>query len=128
MKVHEKIRFMRQSKNWSQEEMAEKLGMSTNGYANIERGETDVPFSRLEQIAKTLDVELLELLSFGERNIFYLVTGDNSQFNNHIKMQQSGHLDESIELQHELEKMYLILKQRENEIEYLKEIINLMKK
>lgn len=128
MKVHEKIRFMRQSKNWSQEEMAEKLGMSTNGYANIERGETEVPFSRLEQIAKTLDVELLELLSFGERNIFYLVTGDNSQFNNHIKMQQSGHLDESIELQHELEKMYLILKQRENEIEYLKEIINLMKK
>ncbi|BAP55089.1 transcription factor, MBF1 [Thioploca ingrica] len=128
MKVHEKIRFMRQSKNWSQEEMADKLGMSTNGYANIERGETDVPFSRLEQIAKTLDVELLELLSFGERNIFYLVTGDNSQFNNHIKMQQSGHLDESIELQHELEKMYLILKQRENEIEYLKEIINLMKK
>jgi transcriptional regulator with XRE-family HTH domain len=128
MKVHEKIRFMRQSKNWSQEEMADKLGISTNGYANIERGETDVPFSRLEQIAKTLEVELLELLSFGERNIFYLVTGDNSQFNNHIKMQQSGHLDESIELQHELEKMYLILKQRENEIEYLKEIINLMKK
>jgi transcriptional regulator with XRE-family HTH domain len=128
MKVHEKIRFMRQSKNWSQEEMADKLGMSTNGYANIERGETDVPFSRLEQIAKTLEVELLELLSFGERNIFYLVTGDNSQFNNHIKMQQSGHLDESTELQHELEKMYLILKQRENEIEYLKEIINLIKK
>jgi len=128
MKVHEKIRFMRQSKNWSQEEIADKLGMSTNGYANIERGETDVSFSRLEQIAKTLEVELLELLSFGERNIFYLVTGDNSQFNNHIKMQQSGHLDESIELQHELEKMYLILKQRENEIEYLKEIINLMKK
>ncbi|NJO17637.1 MAG: helix-turn-helix transcriptional regulator [Thioploca sp.] len=128
MKVHEKIRFMRQSKNWSQEEMADKLGMSTNGYANIERGETDVPFSRLEQIAKTLEVELLELLSFGERNIFYLITGNNSQFNNHIKMQQSGHLDESIELQHELEKMYLILKQRENEIEYLKEIINLMKK
>ena len=119
---------MRQSKNWSQEEMADKLGMSTNGYANIERGETDVPFSRLEQIAKTLEVELLELLSFGERNIFYLVTGNNSRFNNHIKMQQSGHLDESIELQHELEKMYLILKQRENEIEYLKEIINLMKK
>lgn len=33
MKFHEKIRFMRQSKNWSQEDMADKLGMSVAGYA-----------------------------------------------------------------------------------------------
>jgi transcriptional regulator with XRE-family HTH domain len=31
--------------------MADKLYMSPNGYANIERGETDVQISRLEQIA-----------------------------------------------------------------------------
>jgi len=36
MKVHEKIRFMRQSKGCSQEEMADKLDMSVNGYANID--------------------------------------------------------------------------------------------
>jgi transcriptional regulator with XRE-family HTH domain len=33
---------MRQLKEFSQEDMAEKLGLSLNGYANIERGETDV--------------------------------------------------------------------------------------
>jgi transcriptional regulator with XRE-family HTH domain len=42
MKMCDKIKFMRQSKSLSQEEMAEKLGLSLNGYANIERGETDV--------------------------------------------------------------------------------------
>jgi transcriptional regulator with XRE-family HTH domain len=46
-----KIRIMRQQKGWSQEEMAEKLYMSVNGYANIERGETDVKIYRLQQIA-----------------------------------------------------------------------------
>ncbi len=44
MKFHEKIRFMRQSKNWSQEDMADKLGMSVAGYAKIEQGRTDANF------------------------------------------------------------------------------------
>ncbi|WP_231924856.1 MULTISPECIES: helix-turn-helix domain-containing protein [Gallibacterium] len=35
MKVNEKIRSLRESRNWSQEEMANKLGMSTNGYSKI---------------------------------------------------------------------------------------------
>ena len=31
MNVNEKIRIMREVRNWTQEEMAEKLGMSHNG-------------------------------------------------------------------------------------------------
>lgn len=67
MKVHEKIKFMRESKGWTQEEMADKLELSVNGYANIERGETDVQISRLEKIAEIFGIELLELFSFGEQ-------------------------------------------------------------
>jgi len=48
-------------KGWSQEDMADKLDMSVNGYANIERGETDVQVSRLEKIAETFGIELAEL-------------------------------------------------------------------
>ena len=33
MELHEKIRVMREMNQWSQEEMAEKLAMSANGYA-----------------------------------------------------------------------------------------------
>ncbi len=46
MEIQEKIRLMRNSKNWSQEEVANKLGMSINGYTNIEHGETDLQLSR----------------------------------------------------------------------------------
>ena len=35
MNVNEKIRMLRELNHWSQEEMAERLGMSHNGYAKI---------------------------------------------------------------------------------------------
>lgn len=61
MLAHEKIRLLRQGKSWSQEEMAHKLGMSANGYGCIERGETDLKLSRIEQIAALLNVKLSAL-------------------------------------------------------------------
>ena len=121
MNVSDKIRFVRKLKGWSQEEMAEKLEMSPNGYANIERGETDVQISRLEQIAKTFGMDLTELMSFGERNILYFF-GDNNQ---HVLQT----LNASPEvLMMELQRRQVLLEQKDQEIQYLKEIISLLKK
>ena len=50
MKINEKIKHLREGKHWSQEEMAQKLNMSKNGYAKIERGETSASLGRLEQV------------------------------------------------------------------------------
>ena len=121
MKIYEKIRFLRSSKSLSREEMAEKLGLSINGYANIERGETDVQMSRIQQIADVLDVDLMELLSFGERNVVCF-TGNENHFLN-----VSHDSDASVELKNELEKAQLVIKAKDAEIAYLKEIIELMK-
>ncbi len=51
MSVHDKIRTIRREKGLTQEELAEKLEMSVNGYGDIERGLCDIKLSRLEQIA-----------------------------------------------------------------------------
>ena len=102
MKVHDKIKFMRESKGWTQEEMAEKLELSVNGYANIERGETDVQYSRLEKLADIFGIGLLELLNFGERNVFYLI-GDNQNSFNCKNLQSTSFSEEKNELEHELE-------------------------
>ncbi len=83
MKVNEKIRFLRENQNWSQEEMANKLNMSTNGYSKIERGETRLTINKLEQISEVLGVDILELLSLGESNIVLFQDSDNN-FNNSI--------------------------------------------
>jgi transcriptional regulator with XRE-family HTH domain len=127
MKFHDKIRFMRQSKNWSQEDMADKLGMSVAGYAKIEQGKTDANFSKLEQIASVFDMDVVELLSFGEKNLICLI-GDNSM----IGISQI--MGSSKDLVYEIQKLQLItehkeemLAQKDKEIAGLKGIIDLMK-
>jgi transcriptional regulator with XRE-family HTH domain len=123
MQLHEKICLLRKIKGWSQEEMADKLQMSVHGYANIERGETDVQLSRLEQISQVLEVELQNLFGMNDRVVFNLTNtshDQSSQNNFQFLMAQR-------ELEHELDKARLIIEQQNKEIKYLKEIIELMK-
>ena len=61
--IGDKIRYFRNLKNWSQEEIAHRLNISLPAYSKIERNITDVSFSRLNQIAKVYGITLIELLS-----------------------------------------------------------------
>lgn len=63
MKVHEKVRKIRELKNFSQENMAEQLQMSVNGYAKIERGEVGLQMDKLEKIADVLGMGVVDLLT-----------------------------------------------------------------
>lgn len=80
MELSEKIKFIRSSKNWTQEYVAEKLGISTNSYAKIERGETNVNFSRLQQIADVMEIELPHLLDLNDKNVFNFTCDNNSNW------------------------------------------------
>lgn len=62
MKTYEIIRSMREERDWSQKDMAEKLEMSVNGYAKIERGETVINMLRLEKIADVFQVDIRDLM------------------------------------------------------------------
>ena len=57
--------------------MAERLGMSTNGYAKIKRGETRLTISKLEKIVEVFNTDVLELMSLGE-HIFYFQANNHS--------------------------------------------------
>ena len=126
MKFHEKIRFMRQSKNWSQEDMADKLGMSVAGYAKIEQGRTDANFSKLEQIASVFELDVVELLSFGEKNVICLI-GDNSVNISQIIGSSKELIFEMQKLQLGLEHKEAMLAQKDKEIQRLEELIALLK-
>jgi transcriptional regulator with XRE-family HTH domain len=56
------IRRTRQAQGLTQENVAADLGCSLNTYTKVERGETNVPFTRLIQIAKYLNVNVAELV------------------------------------------------------------------
>lgn len=127
MKTYEIIRLLREEKEWSQKDMAEKLDMSVNGYAKIERGETGINIARLEQIAAVLDVDTHDLIPLSDGNSTYLIIrGDNNQGSNFYHGEQ--------ELQIEIEKLKLMLKhkdelleQQNRELEMLKDMLACLK-
>jgi transcriptional regulator with XRE-family HTH domain len=125
MEVYEKIRFLRESKNWSQEEMAEKLNMSLSGYSKIERGETKVSIPKLKTIAEILEIDLMELMFLGEKHV-YLSGNDNS--NNGYNIIGSTELafeNQKLQLIVELKDKELAMKDRE--IAYLTELLDMHK-
>ncbi len=60
--IKEKIYETRRKKGLSQEEMANRLGMSLNSYRKIERGPTLLVSRRIWEIAETLNVTPEELV------------------------------------------------------------------
>jgi transcriptional regulator with XRE-family HTH domain len=119
--VTERLRHFRQLKGWSQEEVAEKLGMSVNGYANIERGETDLQLSRLEQIAQLFEIPPQAFLSTESSFWFYLSGTQNNQ--SHWQVASNS----DPRLAHEVEKLTLVVAQQQKEIALLNEIITLLR-
>ena len=59
----QKLRLLREYRNYSQEYVAEKLGITQNAYSRIENNQTRLTAERLERLAIILDISPLELLS-----------------------------------------------------------------
>ncbi|MDK9431088.1 helix-turn-helix transcriptional regulator [Gallibacterium anatis] len=132
MNINEKIRRIRESKEWSQEQMAEKLNMSLNGYAKIERGETKLYLDKLEQIAQILDIDVVELIQSGEKNICFQIESPLGSVYQGVG--ESSLLIEierlKLELSHAKEKEDLLkklLEQKDNEIQILENVVSLLK-
>jgi transcriptional regulator with XRE-family HTH domain len=155
MKVHEKIKVMRQYKRLTQETMAELLGYSVHGYAKLERGEVSLTIDKLERIADVFDISLQDLLGFNESSAIRIAEGiaqssapplAESEFNLEPSLKSgssSKRVDEdkndtqaasggfsALDME---EKLRLLYAERENELlrqqmEMLKDMIYLLKK
>ena len=53
--VGHRLQMLRMEKNLTQEQMGEKLNLSTSAYCKIEYGETDLTLTRLNKIAEVLN-------------------------------------------------------------------------
>lgn len=59
----QKLRVLREFRNYSQEYIAEKLGITQNAYSRIENNQTKVTAERLGRLAVILNIPPMELLS-----------------------------------------------------------------
>ena len=133
MSVNEKIRKIREAKDWSQEQMAEKLDMSLNGYAKIERGESKIYLDKLEQIAQVFDIDVIELMQSDGKNICFQIESPlGSVYQGGGETQLLIEIERlKLALSHANEKEELLkklLEQKDSEITTLKELIQASKK
>ncbi|ACA30794.1 helix-turn-helix domain-containing protein [Histophilus somni] len=125
MAMHNKIRLMREVRQWSQEEMAHKMNMSLSGYAKIERGETKLHYDKLVQIARIFNMNLADLIDIDKGVIFCMNENSDYIYTNYGNMSESS-LIEIEKLKLTLAHKNELLIQKEKEIQSLKKIITLL--
>jgi len=106
MNISDNIKKVRELRNFSQEYVAQELGISQSSYARIESGEVIPKIDRLQRIAEILEVDMSMLLN--TTNIFNIVFNATANQSGYINNQSNNVVD--IELirkiiREELEKM-----------------------
>jgi transcriptional regulator with XRE-family HTH domain len=113
-RIAEKIRKLRELKGYKQETMAKKMGLTTNGYGKIERGESAITVDRLDQIAQVLEVSTLDILQFDDNFVYNITNMHHSATNGIVNnyslsdeeraalMQQIASMQQLIESQNRL--------------------------
>lgn len=121
--IHHTLRKFREQKQWTQEELADKLGISKNGYAKIERGESRPSLDRLEQITQVLGIKMAELFHEYKKSI-YLISENSS---NYYSSSQAL-IAENEKLQVLLTHKDDIIKQKDEQIALLKALVATLQK
>jgi transcriptional regulator with XRE-family HTH domain len=110
--IGHRIRKIRELKNFTQEQVAEKLGMTISGYSRIEREEVSLSIDKLERIAEILGVSTVDISSFDE-SIFFNNYGSAGG--------QSFSMHKDVEAWKKLEEQYQSqIKQLESQVDYLR--------
>ena len=60
--IYQRIRDLREDRDWTQADVAEKLNMTQTGYSKYERGERDVPTEVLIKLANLYNTSIDYLL------------------------------------------------------------------
>lgn len=107
-----KIKQLRELKNFTQEYMAQQLGLSTRAYSKIETGETQLTVNRLNEISHILGITPVEVLGFDDKQVFNNCKQEGNIGINHINLPEKliQQYEETIQsLKNQIEIMKLLL-------------------
>jgi transcriptional regulator with XRE-family HTH domain len=68
-KVIENIRILRESKGYSQDYIAELIGITQSSYARFERGATKTDLKTVSLIAQALEMSLIDVITYPEKYV-----------------------------------------------------------
>jgi len=73
MNLGKKIKKLRELKNLTQEFVSSEISMTQSSYSKLESGETDITFSKLEQIAALFELQPEDVIGFNEKMVFNIM-------------------------------------------------------
>jgi transcriptional regulator with XRE-family HTH domain len=111
------IRKSREKKGFSQEYIAEKLGINQSTYGKLERDISNITLDRLYKIADVLEEDITTLLDIGKKNIFHNQT---NQGNGYVETINNDYRTMVEELKLVYEKMLVA---KDDQIELLKSLL-----
>ncbi|MEA5005672.1 hypothetical protein SDC9_119084 [bioreactor metagenome] len=124
--IKKRIRELRESLGYTQEEVAHSLKMSQNSYRQLESGKTLLISKRLDQIAGVLKISVSELL-IGvkpESAIEERLVIQEKIYKEQIERMESDYKIRSIEQEDEIKRLKMALESKESIIGILKENLN----
>lgn len=78
MELGLRLRKLRESEKWTQEDLANKIYLSEAAYGKVERGETNPNLTQLTNLAKAFKMEISELL--GEEKNRYEINNSTASY------------------------------------------------
>lgn len=66
---HESIRVERIRKNYTQEYVADEIGISQSQYSRLEKGEISLDIEKVGKITKVLEISPQDIIEFSQENI-----------------------------------------------------------
>lgn len=113
----------------SQEEMAEKIGISRTAYRNIETGKTRLISRHAENMASILGVSTEELLFGSSRNSSTDTLSDiKASYDTRIKDIESGHTEEEARLRSQIKFLEEYIAALKETVRTKDEVIGMLKK
>lgn len=112
------IRKLREKKGFSQEYVAQELGINQSTYGKLERENTKINIDRLLRISEILEEDVINLLDSKPQNTFH----QTNQGNGYSYVENIN--NENAELLKELKEVYeKLIKSKDEQIELLKSLI-----
>lgn len=111
MKLHEKVKQLREDKKLSQDYIAHELGLNQSQYSRRENGQIQFIAEEIKQLAALLETSIAEL--YGEETVI---------FNNHD--QKGGNFGQYLNIPEKLIEQYEArLKEKDDTIQLLKGLL-----
>lgn len=128
MNIGHNIKKIRELKDLKQDYVASRIGVSRRYYIMMESDEVDIRADRLDQIARVLDVNVSELISFDDKKMFYAYQSADALNSGAVRHLQLDLLERQVESFEKLKELYeKLLLEKDSHIRSLEEFIRFQK-